>query len=121
MVVLVNPRKLTTASGVLRPCKFLLLSPLTGFLQDGSERDMPVNLVLSRAADKAEEIFETIGKRGVLRLLLRLHNEVVSLYGTGRHGIDIQKPSLQCVESVHALLRAGTAFRSFFSGGDTAK
>ena len=31
MVVLVNPTKLT--AGVLRPCKFLLLFPLTGFLQ----------------------------------------------------------------------------------------
>ena len=74
----------------------------------------PVNLVLSRAADEAEEFFEIIGERGVLRL----HNGVVSLNGTRRHGSDMQKTSLQCVEPGHMLLR--TAFKSFFAG-DIAK
>lgn len=83
--------------------------------QHGSGRDIPVNLVLSRAADDAEEIFEVIGERGVLRL----HNEVVSLCGTGRHSIEVQKAPFQCVEPSHILLRA--AFRSYFAGGDTAK
>ena len=77
--------------------------------------NIPVNLVLSRAADEVEESFEIIGERGVLRL----HNGVVSFNGTGRHGSDIQKTSFTCIEPGHILLR--TAFRSFFAGGDTAK
>ena len=83
--------------------------------QRGSDGNIPVNLVLSRAADEAEETFEIIGECGVLRL----HNGVVSLNGTGRHGSDIQNVTLTCVEPGHVLLR--TAFRSFFAGGDTAK
>jgi hypothetical protein len=51
--------------------------------------------------------------------VLRLHNGVVSLNGTGRHGSDMQKVSLECIEPGHVLLRA--VFRSFFAGGDTAR